>query len=185
MKSEPTALDGVFLLHSPVWGDERGFFREWYKGGDLGPIDFRAQQANLSFSDAGVIRGLHYSLAAEGQAKIVTCVYGELDDVVVDIREGSPTFGQHVVIPLAANNGLSVYLPAGVAHGFSVPRGLAGLSYLLSSPYNAAAELEIHPFDDDLAVAWTVDRSATLSEKDAAAPTFRARRDSGQLPYFR
>jgi dTDP-4-dehydrorhamnose 3,5-epimerase len=179
-------LAGVYRLESPVWGDDRGFFREWFKLPDFtaNGLDFHARQANLSHSEANVVRGLHYSLAPEGQAKVVTCVEGELDDVIVDIREGSPTFGAHVVVHLAAGDGVSVYLPAGVAHGFCVPHGRAGLAYLLSSPYNASAELEIHPFDPELAVAWTIAGEAVLSPKDAAAPSWAERRSAGQTPTF-
>ena len=179
-------LVGVYRLESPVWGDDRGFFREWFKLPDFESVglDFRARQANLSMSDHNVVRGLHYSLAAEGQAKVVTCVEGELDDVIVDIREGSPTFGRHVVVNLAAGDGVSVYLPAGVAHGFCVPGARAGLAYLLSSPYNPTAELEIHPYDPELAVGWTIDGEPLLSPKDAQAPTWAERRAAGETPTF-
>ena len=98
-----------------MWGDDRGLFREWFKVEDFrdAGIDFHARQANLSVSKKNVVRGLHYSMAPEGQAKVVTCAHGELDDVIVDIRVGSPTFGRHEVVHLAAREDRSVYVPGG------------------------------------------------------------------------
>jgi dTDP-4-dehydrorhamnose 3,5-epimerase len=180
------AIPELSVLESPVWGDDRGFFREWFKLGDFeaAGVDFHARQANLSVSKRNTVRGLHYSLAPEGQAKVVTCVYGELDDVIVDVREDSPTFGRVEIVHLAAGDGRGVFLPAGVAHGFCVTSDEAALAYLLSSPYDPSAEFEINPFDDELAVAWTIVGEAIVSEKDAAAPSLRVRQDAGQLPRF-
>jgi len=115
-------IPGLFVLESPVWSDERGFFREWYKREDLeaSGVNFPIHQANLSMSKRGVVRGMHYSVAPEGQAKLVTCAYGELDDVIVDVRVGSPTFGRFEIVHLAASEERSVLLPAGAAHGFCV-----------------------------------------------------------------
>jgi len=180
------ALPGVFRLESPVWGDDRGFFREWFKGLDFESLglNFVAAQANLSYSQSNVVRGLHYSMAPEGQAKVVTCVGGSLLDVIVDIRIGSPTFGQHVSVALEAGDGVGVYLPAGVAHGFCVSAPNATLAYLLSSPFNAPMELEIHPMDPALGITWPIEGEPLLSPKDAAAPTLAFRQDAGDLPLF-
>lgn len=179
-------IPGLYVLESPVWGDERGFFREWFQGPDLeaGGVAFRARQANLSVSARNVVRGLHYSLADVGQAKVVTCVDGELDDVIVDVRVGSPTFARVEIVHLSAREGRSVHLPAGVAHGFCVTSERAALAYLLSSVFDASKELEIHPFDPELAVAWALTGATTLSEKDAAAPSLAERRAADQLPYY-
>jgi len=187
VKLEPRQVHGLYVLASPVWGDDRGFFREWFKLPDFSGagVDFHAQQANLSVSSRDVVRGLHYSLAPEGQAKVVTCVHGELDDVIVDVRIGSPSFGLVEIVHLSAEEGRSVLLPAGVAHGFCVTSETAALAYLLSSPFNAAMELEIHPFDPELAVAWRISGEPMLSDKDAAAPTLRERQVANQLPHFR
>lgn len=180
------SIPGLFVLESPVWGDDRGSFREWFKDEDFrdAGIDFHARQANLSVSKKNVVRGLHYSMAEEGQAKVVTCAHGELDDVIVDIRVGSPTFGRHEVVHLAAREDRSVYVPAGVAHGFCVTSELGALTYLLSSPFNAAVELEINPFDEELNVPWTIDGEAIVSPKDGGAPSLRERRDAKELPLF-
>ena len=186
MNLHELSIPGAFVAQSPVWGDERGFFREWFKLPDFESVgvDLHAHQANLSMSARDVVRGLHYSLAPEGQAKVVTCVFGELQDVIVDVRLGSPAFGRVEVVHLRAGEGRSVHLPAGVAHGFAVTSEQAALAYLLSSPFNAAAELEIHPFDPAINVPWTVVGEPVMSAKDAAAPTLEERRAAGQLPAF-
>ncbi|MBW4078473.1 MAG: dTDP-4-keto-6-deoxy-D-glucose epimerase [Acidobacteria bacterium] len=180
------SIPGLFVLESPVHGDDRGYFREWFKSGDLevAGATFQARQANLSLSARDVVRGLHYSLAPEGQAKVVTCVFGELDDVIVDVRVGSPSFARVEVVHLAHNLGCSVLLPAGVAHGFCVTSEQAALSYLLSSPFNAPLELEINPFDAALNVPWSLTGEAIVSEKDARAPSLAERLAANELPRF-
>jgi len=186
VKVTELSIPGLRLLESPVWEDERGFFREWFKLADLedGAVQFVAQQANFSMSQRDVVRGLHYSLAPQGQAKVVTCVLGELDDVIVDVRIGSPTFGRFEVVRLSEDSVSSLLIPAGVAHGFCVLSERAGLSYLLSSPYNAPFELEIDPFDVEIAVPWTISGEPIVSAKDASAPSLAQRRASGELPRF-
>jgi dTDP-4-dehydrorhamnose 3,5-epimerase len=186
MKVTQLSIVDVYLLESPVWGDSRGYFREWFKRSDLDEagIDFPIQQANLSMSKRDVVRGLHYSLAPEGQAKLVTCAYGELDDVIVDIRVGSPTYGQVEVVHLAAEDERTVFLPGGVAHGFCVTSELGALTYLLSSPFNPSMEIEINPFDESLSVPWPLSGEAIVSEKDAQAPSLDQRRAAGQLPTY-
>jgi dTDP-4-dehydrorhamnose 3,5-epimerase len=178
------SIDGLVTFTSPVWGDERGFFREWYtsRGVEGLGTSFAVAQANLSMSVRNVVRGLHYSLAPEGQAKLVTCAYGALDDVIVDVRVGSPTYGVVEVVHLAGDLGVSVFLPAGVAHGFCVTSERAALSYLLSSPFNAPFELEIDPFDPAIAVPWPLDGEPIVSAKDAAAPSLAERAAASQLP---
>jgi len=176
-------MPGLVVLDAKVWADDRGFFREWFRLTDL-PEPFVAAQANLSYSRRDVVRGLHYSLAPEGQAKVVTCVAGEIDDVIVDVRVGSPTFGAIEVVHLAGDLGRSVLLPAGVAHGFCVTSESAALAYLLSSPFNPGAELEIDPFDPAIGVPWTITGEPIVSTKDAAAPSLAQRLDAGQLPRF-
>ena len=186
VKLTELSIPGLMLLESPVWGDDRGYFREWFKLDDFEASDvtFHARQANLSMSQRNVVRGLHYSLAPEGQAKVVTCVHGELDDVIVDVRVGSPTFGRVEVVHLAADQPRSVLLPAGVAHGFCVTSELAALSYLLSSPFNAPFELEINPFDEKIAVPWTLRGEPIVSPKDSAAPSLAERAAAHLLPHY-
>ena len=186
MNLSELSIPGVFLLESPVWGDERGFFREWFKRADFASagLNFAAEQANLSMSKRNVVRGLHYSLAPEGQAKVVTCVFGEIDDVIVDVRVGSATFGQVEIVHLGEEEGWSVLLPAGVAHGFCVTSEDAALCYLLSSGFNAALELEIDPFDPQINVAWNVSGQPIVSAKDAQAPSLAERLAANELPLF-
>jgi len=181
------SIPGLYVLESPVWADDRGSFREWFKDEDFkdAGVNFQAQQANLSISERNVVRGLHYSMAPEGQAKVVTCAHGELDDVIVDIRVGSPTFGAYEVVHLVAGEERSVYVPVGVAHGFCVTTEVGALTYLLSSPFNAPLELEINPFDAEINVPWTLTGEAVVSPKDAAAPSLRERREAKELPLFR
>lgn len=180
------AVAGLVILDSPVWADDRGFFREWFKWSELHETgyDFATSQANLSRSVRDVVRGLHYSLAPEGQAKVVTCVAGTLEDVIVDVRVGSPTFGAVDVVSLSGDLGRSVVLPAGVAHGFCVTSEDATLAYLLSSPYNAPFELEISPFDKEIGVAWPLTGEPIVSEKDAGAPSLTQRREANELPTY-
>jgi dTDP-4-dehydrorhamnose 3,5-epimerase len=177
-------IPGAFVLESSVWEDDRGFFREWFKRSDLeaAGVDFPIQQANLSMSKRNVVRGLHYSLAPEGQAKLVTCAYGELDDVLVDVRMGSKAYGRVEVVHLSAEEERSVLIPTGVAHGFCVTSEIGALTYLLSSPFNAAMELEVNPFDKVLNIPWPLTDDAITSEKDAKAPTLMRRLWSGELP---
>lgn len=186
MNATELSIPGAYVLDSAVWGDDRGFFREWFKRPDLDAlgISFPIEQANLSMSRRGVVRGLHYSIAPQGQAKLVTCAFGELDDVIVDVRVGSPTYGRVEVVHLAAGEERSVLLPAGAAHGFCVRSELAALSYLLSSPFNPTMELEINPFDEALDVPWELNVPAVMSEKDEKAPSLAERLAAGQLPRF-
>jgi dTDP-4-dehydrorhamnose 3,5-epimerase len=186
MKLRELDIAGLYVAESRVFGDDRGFFREWYKSSDFEAVGltFSAEQSNLSMSTRNVVRGLHYSLAPRGQAKVVTCVYGTLDDVIVDIRVGSPTFGRVVTVALGADQGTTVVLPAGVAHGFCVTSETAALAYLLSSPYDAPHELEINPLDPSIDVPWALSGEAILSEKDAAAPSLAQREAAGELPRY-
>jgi dTDP-4-dehydrorhamnose 3,5-epimerase len=183
---EQLSIAGALRLTSPVWGDDRGFFREWLKVPELSSagIDFSVAQANLSRSTRNVVRGLHFSVAPEGQAKVVTCAEGELVDVLVDVREGSPTFGRHELVTLRGGDGVSLYLPSGIGHGFCSISDEAVLVYLLSSTYSPSQELEIHPFDSELAIEWPLTGDPIMSSKDSAAPSLAERRSSGTLPRF-
>lgn len=186
MNLDELSIAGLFKMTSPVWGDDRGFFREWFKLPDLKEvgISFAVAQANLSRSARNVVRGLHFSVAPEGQAKVVTCAEGELVDVMVDLRVGSPTFGQTELVTLRGGDGVSLYLPSGIGHGFCATSDDAVLVYLLSSTYNPSAELEVHPFDTELMVPWPLSGDAILSDKDAAAPSLAERRLNNTLPKY-
>jgi dTDP-4-dehydrorhamnose 3,5-epimerase len=186
MELTPLAIEGTWLATSPVWVDERGSFREWFKSAEVlaaTGIDFGVKQANISVSARGVVRGIHYSLAALGQAKFVTCVSGAIRDVIVDIRPGSPTYGKYEVVDLSGDLGNAVLIGAGLGHGFiSLVEG-STVSYLLSSPYSPSDEFEINPLDASIGIEWGIPVSELLlSPKDSVAPSLEERAAEGKLP---
>jgi dTDP-4-dehydrorhamnose 3,5-epimerase len=189
MELTPLGIEGAWLAESPVWSDDRGFFREWFKSGDVKAvtgIDFSIQQANISQSQRGVIRGIHYSLAPQGQAKWVTCVSGSLLDVVVDIRPNSPTYKKHIAVDLKGNEGRALMIGAGLGHGFLALEDNTTISYLLSSPYAPEFEFEIQPTDPEINIDWHLNSiggvGVVVSPKDAQAPTLAERLTEGKLP---
>ncbi|CAN2227849.1 RfbC dTDP-4-dehydrorhamnose 3,5-epimerase and related enzymes [Candidatus Nanopelagicaceae bacterium] len=186
MKLTSLGIEGAWLAESPVWSDDRGFFREWFKADDVLAVtgfDFSIQQANISQSHHGVIRGIHYSLAPQGQAKWVTCVSGSIRDAIVDIRPSSPTFGKSVCVDLEGLDGRAVLIGAGLGHGFACTAHTSTIAYLLSSPFSPADEFEINPMDSKLGIDWGVDFSeATFSEKDKTSPSLSERLNLNQLP---
>jgi dTDP-4-dehydrorhamnose 3,5-epimerase len=189
MKINSLGINGAWVATSSVHVDERGNFREWFKRTEIltvTGIDFSTEQANTSVSNRGVIRGIHYSIAAKGQAKWVTCTSGAIIDVVVDIRTSSPTFGQVEYVDLKASEGRAVLIGPELGHGFiSLEEGTT-VSYLLSSPYMPEFEYEINPTDAALNINWHLELSGgigyVMSPKDAQAPTLEERRAAGQLP---
>lgn len=166
-------IDGAWTFESDVFTDDRGFFREWFKPdffkAETG-VDFLPQQANLSQSDKGVLRGIHFSLAKAGQAKWITCTSGRILDVVVDIRPGSKTFRQWEAIELEATSTKSIFISSGLGHAFLSLEDKSAVTYLLSSPYSPKEEFEINPFDSEIGIDWP-DLKFALSKKDAAAPS--------------
>jgi dTDP-4-dehydrorhamnose 3,5-epimerase len=189
MELTPLGIEGAWLAESPIWSDNRGFFREWFKSEDIYSttgIAFSIQQANISCSQRGVIRGIHYSLAPDGQAKWVTCVQGSILDVVVDIRPNSATFKKFEVIALKGNEGRSVLISPGLGHGFLSLEDNTSISYLLSSPYSPDFEYEIQPNDPELSIDWHLELigglGVVVSPKDEQAPTLAERLAEGKLP---
>jgi dTDP-4-dehydrorhamnose 3,5-epimerase len=189
MELTPLSIQGAWLAHSPVRADDRGSFREWFKTSDIlaiTGIDFVVQQANISLSNRGVIRGIHYSLTPEGQAKWVTCVSGAIIDVIVDIRPSSPTYGTYLSVDLHGGDGRAVLIGPGLGHGFISLEEASSVSYLLSSPYSPDDEYEINPLDEVLGIDWKTDllgsKDFVLSDKDASAPTLDERKREGKLP---
>jgi len=121
MELIPMGIEGVWLAESPVWSDDRGFFREWFKSVDVKNVtghDFGIEQANISLSSRGTLRGIHYSIAPRGQAKWITCVSGSIKDVIVDIRPDSQTFGKWIEVELSGDSGKAVFISEGLGHGF-------------------------------------------------------------------
>lgn len=172
-KLTPLGIEGVWLFESPSHGDDRGYFREWFKSSAVEETlgrSFKVAQANLSKSKRGVVRGIHFSTAPEGQAKWVTCANGALWDVIIDIRPNSATFKQWVAIELRAEEGKAVIISEGLGHAFVALEDETVISYLLSSPYSPTEEHAINPKDPEIGIKWP-SLDLTFSEKDSAAPT--------------
>lgn len=170
MRVVQTALPGVVIVEPQVFEDSRGFFFESYsyrRYAEHG-IDVEFVQDNHSLSVRGTLRGLHYQ-AAPGQAKLVRVVSGEVWDVAVDIRHGSPTFGRWVGVTLSAANKRQLYIPVGFAHGFCVLSDTAEFLYKVSSYYAPTLERGIAWDDPALGIAWPV-TDPILSERDTRHP---------------
>lgn len=170
MKVTPTALPEVLVLEPQVFEDERGWFVETYRADRYAEVGIRDcfVQDNHSRSRRGVLRGLH-GQRRRPQAKLVRVVAGEIYDVAVDVRRGSPTFGRWVGVVLSAANRLQCYVPIGFLHGFCVLSEAAEVEYKCSDVYLPGDEIGVRWDDPVLAIAWPVE-SPTLSPKDAALP---------------
>ena len=171
MKIQETALPGVVVIEPTIFGDERGYFFETFhaeKFKHLTGEEVLFVQDNQSFSAFGVIRGLHYRRPPTTQAKLVRILKGSVLDVAVDIRTGSPTFGQYVAVQLSAENKKQLFIPRGFAHGFSVLSSEgAEMFYKCDNYYSAKDDGGIRYDDADLAIDWKVSVSPQLiSEKD-------------------
>ena len=186
MKLTPLGIDGAWLADSPVWSDDRGYFREWFKSEDIKSAtgrDFGIEQANISLSSAGTLRGIHYSIAPRGQAKWITCVAGSIQDVIVDIRPNSQTFGKWIEVILKGNSGQAVFISEGLGHGFVALEDNTAVAYLVSTPFSPPDEFEINPLDEKIGINWGMDLGALkISEKDKNAPTLAERLAERKLP---
>ncbi len=166
-----TKIPGVVVVEPKVFGDERGFFMETWNQAryeDAG-LPIRFVQDNLSFSTRGVLRGLHFQ-NPDQQGKLVQVLEGEVFDVAVDIRAGSPTFGEWEGVILSSENKRQFYVPEGFAHGFLVTGETALFSYKCTAKYNQSAEGYVLWNDPEIGIGWPAEISLTLSEKDRAAP---------------
>ena len=186
MKIRPLTVEGAFEVTPVQHSDPRGTFLEWYRFDALAaavghPLDLA--QANLSVSARGVVRGIHFADVPPGQAKYVTCVAGAVLDVVVDLRVGSPTFGQWESVQLDDADRRAVYLAEGLGHGFCALSERATVAYLCSTTYRPGHEHGVHPLDAQLDIAWPTPEPL-LSAKDAAAPSLADARASGLLPDY-
>jgi dTDP-4-dehydrorhamnose 3,5-epimerase len=179
MELTPLGIEGAWLAESPVWSDERGFFREWFKSEDIEKAtgkSFGIEQANISVSSKGTLRGIHYSIAPRGQAKWVTCVSGSIKDVIVDIRPDSKTFKKWVEVELTGNSGKAVLISEGLGHGFIALEDNTSVAYLVSTRFSPLHELEINPLDEEIGINWGMDsHELKISEKDLNAPTLGQR----------
>jgi len=177
----PTRLSGLHLMASTVHGDDRGFFQESFRASALADAGIGTTwvQDNHSRSRRGVLRGMHWAVDP-GQCKLVRCARGRIWDVVVDIRVGSPTFGEWEGFTLDDLEGHSLYIPIGFAHGFVVLSDTADVIYKCSEYYTEAKERGFAWNDPEVGIAWPEGPKA-VSDRDAAAPRLSA--IAGDLPF--
>lgn len=183
MRVLPTKLDGVVIIEIDAFRDARGFFVESYHRARMREhgIDCEFVQDNHSRSGAKVLRGLHYQDMTAPMAKLVRCTAGAIFDVAVDLRVGSPTFGQWTGVELSADNMRQLMVPAGFAHGFATLGDAAEVQYKCSGYYTPSSEGSLRWDDPEVAIAWPY-RDPVVSAKDAQAPTLK---EYLQAPRFR
>ena len=190
-----TALDGVLILEPRVFNDPRGYLFESFSQREfdekLAPIlghSIRFVQDNESMSSYGVMRGLHFQRPPFTQSKLVRCVRGAVLDVAVDIRKGSPTYGQHVAVELTEENHRQFFIPRGFAHGFAVLSETAIFQYKCDEFYHPEADGGISILDESLGIDWRIPADkAILSEKDLRHPRlaeFESPFEEGESLYY-
>ena len=164
-----TGIEGLLILEPRIFKDSRGYFFESFSQREfeekVGPVHF--VQDNESMSTYGVMRGLHFQRPPFTQSKLVRCVRGAVLDVAVDIRKGSPTYGQHVAVELTADNHRQFFIPKGFAHGFAVLSETAVFQYKCDEFYHPEADAGISILDESLGIDWRIPMDkAILSDKD-------------------
>ena len=164
-----TGIEGLLILEPRIFQDARGYFFESFSQREfeekVGPVHF--VQDNESMSSYGVMRGLHFQRPPYTQSKLVRCVSGAVLDVAVDIRQGSPTYGQHVAVELTAENHRQFFIPKGFAHGFAVLSETAVFQYKCDEFYHPEADAGISILDESLGIDWRIPTDkAILSDKD-------------------
>ena len=193
MLIEETKIPGAFAATPQQHRDDRGVFLEWFRSDKFVETTghpFTIAQANCSVSSAGTIRGIHFAQLPPSQAKYVTCPSGAILDVVVDIRVGSPTFGQWDAVLLDDQDRKALYLAEGLGHAFIALADGTVVNYLCSAPYAPGREHGVHPMDAAIGIEWPTEaRDGTplvhsLSPKDDQAPALADLVDSGLLPTY-
>ena len=181
-------IDGPLLITPRAFGDDRGWFFESWNQNNFNETAGETvvfSQDNHSRSTRGVLRGLHYQLPPEPQAKLVRASFGSIFDVAVDIRCSSPSFGQWVGAILSADNKQQLWVPEGFAHGFLTLSNVAEVQYKARGFWNKGYERSIRWDDPELAIQWPLDQlegaTVNLSDKDAASPTFAVAQTSGDV----
>ena len=166
------------LITPKIIADERGYFMESYRQSWMDSLtDFSGSfvQDNQSLSHFGTIRGLHFQQGEYAQSKLIRVLQGAILDVVVDIRQGLPTFGEKVSVVLSAENKQQLWIPKGFAHGFSVVSETALVCYKCDAYYNKSSDMGIHPLDKTLNIDWKIPKdNQRISEKDLELPTFNS-----------
>lgn len=188
MDIEPLDVPGAWRCTHVGHADDRGRFGEWFRGDLLAQAtgrDFAVRQANDVESSRGVLRGIHFSRVPPGEAKYVYCTSGAILDVVVDLREGSPTFGARDAVRLTADNRTAVFVAEGLGHGYLALEDATRVSYLVSETYAPQHSGAVNPLDPELALPWGVDpESVVLSPADRNAPDLAAARQQRTLPAY-
>jgi dTDP-4-dehydrorhamnose 3,5-epimerase len=175
LKVEDTKFKDLYVLNPTVHGDHRGFFIESYNANTLKElgISYTFVQDNRSFSKKGILRGLHFQTGESAQTKLVTCLSGKVLDVVVDMRQGSKTYGQHFSIELCSEKKNQLLIPRGFAHGFIVLTETAEFFYKCDNFYNPSSEQGLMYNDPDLCIDWKLsEEEIILSDKDEILPAF-------------
>ncbi|AGP51714.1 dTDP-4-dehydrorhamnose 3,5-epimerase family protein [Streptomyces rapamycinicus] len=187
MKVRELAVSGAYEFVPDVHRDQRGAFVAHYTEtafSEAVGYPLRLGQVHHSFSRRGVVRGVHYEDVPPGQAKVVTCPAGELLDVVVDLRVGSPTFGRWDSTRLNPDSCRAVYLEEGLGHAFIALRDNTVAAYVTSVEYDPAAEHEIDAFDPALGLPWPGGMDYLVSPRDRDAPTLAEAQRAGVLPSY-
>ena len=187
MQVTPQSIEGVWEFTPILRPDDRGVFLEAFKASAFGEAvghAFSLAQMNISVSRAGTVRGVHFAQVPPGQAKYVQCLSGRILDVVVDIRVGSPTFGQWNAVELDDERRNALYIAEGLGHAFCALSDTVTVGYLCSEPYAPAREHGINPLDPALGLPWPDGDASVLSPKDAAAPSLAEAQAQGLLPTY-
>lgn len=187
MQVNELAIEGVWSFTPLQRPDDRGVFLEAFKADMLRTASGHSlalEQMNISVSKFGTVRGVHFAQVPPGQAKYVQCFSGRILDIVVDIRVGSPTFGQWDAIELNDENRIGLYISEGLGHAFCALSDSVTVGYLCSEPYAPGREHGIHPLDPALGLPFPEGTAALLSPKDAAAPTLAQAAELGLLPTY-
>ena len=186
MKAHPLKISGSWKIEFQKFEDNRGFFYESFKAEEFQKLfrrNFDIKQTNTSSSSKGSVRGIHYALVPPSQAKLVQCQSGSIKDYVIDIRIGSPTFGQFEEITLDEKSASAIFIEEGLAHAFVALENNTIVTYYVSEKYNPEREKGINPFDKTLNVKWP-DIKLILSEKDKEAISLEESKNQGLLPSF-
>ena len=187
MQVRELEIAGAWEFTPTAFPDSRGVFTAPFQGEVFAEAvghPLRLAQTNHSVSRRGTIRGVHFADVPPSQAKYVYCPSGELLDIIVDIRVGSPTFGQHVAAVLSAEKFNAVYLSEGLGHAFIALTENVAMAYICSEGYNPGAEHGLNPMDPELALPWPSDVEPILSEKDLKAPSLAQALADGLLPSY-
>ena len=176
MQIQASSIKDVFTIEPRIFEDDRGYFFESFNEAlfsEITGIDTRFIQDNESYSSKGVLRGLHFQKPPFAQSKLVRASYGEIIDVVVDLRKSSPSYGQWERFILSGTNKRQLFVPKGFAHGFIVTSEAAIVNYKVDAPYTPESDSGIYAFDKTLDIDWQIlPDQALLSNKDKALPLF-------------